>query len=130
MKFYNAVITKTDEAYEVDFPGLDGCLTFGSTWEIAVEMATDVLAGWLTMELEEKGKYPKMLTRVEIKEKGEVVPIPVLSELMQKYETTKRFNVIFPVPFLKKVDTYRGEHSLKRSQLLKVAVSEYMKIHP
>jgi len=44
---YYAVFTKTDEAVEVDFPDLQGCLTFGDDFDEAYEMAVDALAGWL-----------------------------------------------------------------------------------
>lgn len=47
MKYYYAIFIQTDEAIEVEFPDLPGCVTFGETWEEAYENAVDVLAGWL-----------------------------------------------------------------------------------
>lgn len=33
MNHYYAVFKKTTEAIEVEFPDLEGCVTFGSDWE-------------------------------------------------------------------------------------------------
>lgn len=47
MNHYYAVFKKTSEAIEVEFPDLEGCITFGSDWEEALANAEDALAGWL-----------------------------------------------------------------------------------
>jgi len=47
MKYYHAIFTKTEEAVEVEFPDLPGCVTFGDTYDEAYQNAVDVLAGWL-----------------------------------------------------------------------------------
>ena len=52
-----------------------------------------------------------------------------MKKMMQSYETSKRFNVIFPVCALKRVDEFRKEKGLKRSTLLLKAVEEYLENH-
>ncbi len=47
MKSYYAIFRKTSEAIEVEFPDLQGCVTFGRSKDEAMENASDVLAGWL-----------------------------------------------------------------------------------
>ncbi len=47
MKLYYAIFTKSDNAVEVEFPDLPGCVTFGDTFEEAYSNAADVLAGWM-----------------------------------------------------------------------------------
>lgn len=47
MKQYYALFKQTEEAIEVEFPDLPGCVTFGENWDTAIEYATDVLAAWL-----------------------------------------------------------------------------------
>jgi predicted RNase H-like HicB family nuclease len=56
MKAYYAVFKVTNEIVEVYFPDLKGCVTFGDNMEEAINMAEDVLSGYL--EVSEK-KYIK-----------------------------------------------------------------------
>ena len=48
MKYvYPAVFSKEDDAYNVSFPDLPGCLTFGIGMKDATEMAVDALSLYL-----------------------------------------------------------------------------------
>ena len=47
MNHYYAIFKKNFETIEVEFPDLEGCVTFGSDWEEAMANAEDALAGWL-----------------------------------------------------------------------------------
>ena len=44
MNYYYAIFKQTTEAIEVEFPDLEGCVTFGEDWEEALANAEDVLA--------------------------------------------------------------------------------------
>lgn len=56
---YIAVFTPDPSgAYNVFFPELPGCFTYGETLEHAKEMAKEVLELWLE-EMEAQGEYPK-----------------------------------------------------------------------
>lgn len=59
-KGYFAVITreKGGERFEVEFPGLAGCVTFGENFADAVEMARDALDGWLEVSAEHGDVIP------------------------------------------------------------------------
>lgn len=46
---YYSLIHKEDNAFIVNFPDLDGCYTDGRTLGEAIEMAEDVLGGWLLL---------------------------------------------------------------------------------
>jgi metal-responsive CopG/Arc/MetJ family transcriptional regulator len=48
---------------------------------------------------------------------------------MSSYRQLKRFNVIFPVEMLKKIDRYRKSKGLKRSIFLQKAAEEYLQQH-
>ena len=61
---YPAIFIKEDDAYNVNFPDIDGCYTFGNSFEKAIEMAKDVLSLML-LELEESGEtIPKPFSSI------------------------------------------------------------------
>lgn len=59
-KGYFAVITQEDGGgrFEVEFPGLAGCVTFGDSFEEAIDMARDALEGWLEVSTEHGDAIP------------------------------------------------------------------------
>ncbi len=125
MRYYYAVFKKTSEAIEVEFPDLSGCVTFGKDWEDALENAGDVLAGWLAHAepqfIKEPSKHDELAHL-----KGELVPISVNEEVIVSYQKLKRFNVIFPVDVLKRIDVFRKKAGLKRSTFLQRAAEQYL----
>jgi metal-responsive CopG/Arc/MetJ family transcriptional regulator len=50
-------------------------------------------------------------------------------KIIDSYQETQRFNVIFPAKTLKKVDDFRKKQGLKRSTFLQRAVEEYLQHH-
>jgi predicted RNase H-like HicB family nuclease len=129
MKHYYALFKKTDEAVEVEFPDLQGCFTFGSDWEEALENSEDVLAAWLVNAESEFIKEPSKHSELEYLSDGELVPILVDENIMASYRKLKRFNVIFPAEMLKQIDTFRKKKGLKRSTFLQKAAEEYLQQH-
>lgn len=129
MKHYYALFKKTDEAIEVEFPDLQGCFTFGSNWEEALENAEDVLAAWLVNTEPEFIKEPSKHNELERLSGGELVPILVDENIMASYRKLKRFNVIFPAEMLKQIDKFRRKKGLKRSTFLQKAAEEYLQQH-
>ena len=129
MKHYYALFKKTDEAVEVEFPDLQGCLTFGSDWEEALENAEDALAAWLVSAESEFIKEPSKHHALEHLANGELVPILVDENMMASYRKLKRFNVIFPAEMLKQIDKFRKKKGLKRSTFLQKAAEEYLQQH-
>lgn len=129
MKYYYAIFKKTDEVIEVEFPDLQGCLTFGSDWEEALKNAEDVLAAWLVSAESEFIKQPSKHHELEHLPDGELVPILVNENIMASYQKSKRFNVIFPAEVLKQIDKFRKKKGLKRSTFLQKAAEEYLQQH-
>lgn len=130
MKYY-AILRETLNAVEVEFPDLEGCVTFGKNWDEAIENASDVLAGWLACAEAHFVKKPSSFE--ELKHLGgTLMPIVVDQGTRERYEDlgAKRFNVIFPANILSKVDAFRKEVGLKRSKLLQQAVEEFLHAHP
>ena len=127
MKYYYAIFHKANDAVEVTFPDLEGCVTFGVTWDEAVENATDVLAGWLANAEPRFVKKPSSFEELRAQFKmGQIIPIPIDERIKQSYEEMKRFNVILPSGLLARLDEFRTKKGLKRSTLLKIAAEEYL----
>ncbi len=127
MKYYYAIFKHSNNAVEVEFPDLSGCVTFGDNWDEAMENATDVLAAWLANAEIQFVKKPSAFQDLEKKYKtAKLVPIALDEKILASYEELKRFNVIFPSRLLKKVDDFRKRTGLKRSTLLKIATEEYL----
>lgn len=76
MKYYYAVFTETENAVEVEFPDLPGCLTFGDTYDEAYENAVDVLAGWLANAEPQFIRRPSAYKELEhLADK--IIPVPL-----------------------------------------------------
>jgi predicted RNase H-like HicB family nuclease len=128
MKHYYALFKKTTKAVEVEFPDLEGCITFGKNWEEALENAEDVLAAWLANADNKFIKDASKHHELEYLE-GELVPVTVNEKILESYQKLKRFNVIFPVEVLRRVDAFRKKVGVKRSTFLQKAVEEYLNHH-
>ena len=104
MKGYYAVFVQTDEAVEVIFPDLEGCVTCGDDMEDAYEMAVDVLAGYLEHADEKYKKNPSNYKEISSKYNETIMKIPVEASIMLEYEEKKRVNVSFPKSILDRID--------------------------
>ncbi len=125
MKCYYAVFKETNQAIEVEFPDLEGCVTFGSDWDEAIKNAIDVLAGWLANAEPQFIRPPSSHKDLE-KYNGILIPIPVDNEILEKYQELKRINIILPSAILKRIDSFRKKRGLKRSTFLQKASEEYL----
>jgi len=128
MNYYYATFIQRNGSVEVDFPDLAGCVTFWDTWEGAYENAVDVLAGWLANADQQFVKGPSSREKLEGLAE-DIITVPVDEKIMQHYEASKRFNVIFPASALVRVDAFRKAKGLKRSALILKAVEEYLENH-
>ncbi|MCK5539835.1 MAG: type II toxin-antitoxin system HicB family antitoxin [Deltaproteobacteria bacterium] len=127
MEFYYAVFKQENDNVLVSVPDVEICETFGSSWESAYEMAVDALAACLS-EPETIVHAKSSKEHLQAENPGtEIVPIPVDESIKKRYAKTKRFNVIFPEELLTRVDEYRVNAGMKRSQLLATAAEKYLK---
>lgn len=127
MKYYYAIFKHSKDSVEVEFPDLEGCVTFGEDWDEALGNATDVLAAWLANAESQYIKEPSTFKELTKKCKGEkLIPIALDEKILESYEELKRINIILPSRLLKKVDSFRKKSGLKRSTLLKIATEEYL----
>jgi predicted RNase H-like HicB family nuclease len=127
MKYYYAIFKHSKNAIEVEFPDLPGCVTFGNTWDEALENATDVLAAWLANAEPKFVKEASSFAKLSKQFKNEkLIPIALDERIFESYEELKRINIIMPSRLLKKVDEFRKRAGLKRSTLVKIATEEYL----
>jgi predicted RNase H-like HicB family nuclease len=52
--------------YTVTVPALPGCVSYGKTFEEALEMAKDAMGGWLAVAQEEGVDIPEPFLKIEI----------------------------------------------------------------
>ena len=128
MKQYYAIFKRTKNAVEVQFPDLEGCVTFGKDWDEAYENAIDALAAWLANAQLSFVRPPSTHKSLE-NLKAELVPIPIDEKIIESYENLKRINIIIPLTTLEKIDGYRKKVGLKRSTFLQRAAEEYLLNH-
>ncbi len=128
MKHYYAIFKKTSEAVEVEFPDLEGCVTFGKDGEEALENAEDVLSAWLShaeqQDIKEPSKHDDLIHLSK-----NLVPIGVNEKIIDFYTELKRFKVIFPKKTLESIDKAIKKIGLKRSIFLQKAAEEYLHSH-
>ena len=125
-KYYYGIFTEEGRNTLVSIPDVEVCETFGSTFDEAYENAIDALAACLSVP---ETIIHKRTSRKALEKKyknAQIIPVPVDQKIIKTYEASKRFNVIFPESLLREVDEFRAQKSLKRSQLLAVAVEKYM----
>ena len=52
--------------YTITVPSLPGCISYGETFEKAMEMVKDAMEGWLAVAIEEGVPIPDQLEAIEI----------------------------------------------------------------
>lgn len=130
MKHYYALFKETSTAIEVEFPDLPGCVTYADNWDEAIDNAIDVLGGWLAHAEQTFVKPASTHKELEhLSAEGTLVPIPVDKRVIESYQELKRFNVIFPLAILHRIDKFRRSKGVKRSTFLLKAAEEYLDRH-
>jgi len=118
---YYAIFEETNEAIEVYFPDLKGCVTFGDTMEEAFEMAVDALAGWLQESEPQFIKKPSDFKTIKSHYSGKnvfIMRIPVDERIKRKYEKKQRLNISIPASIVKKIDLAAKERGVNRSEFI------------
>lgn len=117
---YPAVISKSGGSFLVEFPGLEGCLTEGNTFEDAVTNAEAALNGWLESNYERNLKVndPERCLKLSKKKarghKIEMIPVALVLSLA------------YQMRFSRKEDGNRSLQNL--ANLMQVSQQMYSKI--
>lgn len=133
---YLAFIYSEDDnsAYNVIFPDLEGCCTFGESFEEAVEMAEEAMFGWLETYKENSSKYPKpnkLAYFTDDKKRELEIPLNAIPQFIEyKQPKAERINITIRSDILKEIDNYTKSHHISRSAFLQeAAVKAIYKLH-
>ena len=101
MKHYYALFKKTNKAVEVEFPDLQGCVTFGKIGKSIRERRSVLIRLTNAEAIHQRTFRASWLSSI----KGELCLYPWM-KILYSYRKLKRFNVIFPAKVLQ-IDTFR-----------------------
>ena len=121
---YYAVFDYEDGNYNVSFPDLPGCLTFGETMSEALRMAKDALEGHLLVMEDYKDDIPNPSEPADIAltENSLLIPIEVDTQLVRFKEENKSIKKTLTIP--KYLNILGEENGINFSQLLKDALEQ------
>ena len=122
MSIYTAVLTCTDEGYDVEFPDVPGAITYGETIEEAIRSAKDALGGCLCVYQDENEPLPEPRTPDQIPVQSGQFPVAIDFDLAEYRRQTDsravRKNVSIPAWM-----AYQAEQrGINCSQLLQEAL--------
>ncbi len=58
--------TESEGGYTITVPSLPGCISYGETFEKAMEMIKDAMEGWLAVAKEEGMPIPDQFESIEV----------------------------------------------------------------
>lgn len=58
--------SEPEGGYTISVPSLPGCISYGSTFEEAIEMIKDAMAGWLAVAREEGLSIPEQFEAIQL----------------------------------------------------------------
>lgn len=100
MYLYPALFEKEGHSYNVSFPDLPGCLTFGDSMAEALHMAQDALEGYLIILEDDKEVIPSPSNPFTILARNNqiVVPVEANTALAREKEETKLIKKTLTIP--------------------------------
>ena len=60
--------SEPEGGYAVSVPSLPGCISYGKSFEEAIDMVKDAMAGWLAVAREEGVPIPEQFERIRLDE--------------------------------------------------------------
>jgi len=118
----------TKETYNVTFPDLQGCHTFGENLEDAIEMAQDALCLWLYHHEQDNLPIPAATSPSKIKVTGDdfVTAISVDTEYYHRFYSKKLVKKTLNIPMWLNEQAERA--NINFSQTLQKALKEELHI--
>ena len=129
MKYvYTAVFNlepKTKETYNVTFPDLPGCHTFGENLNDALDMAQDALCLWLYHMEQEKKEIPTATPPPKIQVTGDdfVTAVSVDTEFYRRFYSTKLVRKTLNIPM------WLNEQAIKADVNFSGILTDALKAH-
>lgn len=121
---YPAIIKCEENVYDVRFPDIENCFTFGKSLEDALDSANDVL-GLCLYDMEQdniKIKEPSKIEDIKLNENESIAWISVWMTPVRDKIDNKSIKKTVTIP--KWVNDIGVEHNLNFSQLLQSAIKE------
>lgn len=140
MYFYFAQFMPAEDqfdVYNVSFPDLPGCVTFGKGLNEAMSMAIDALTGYLEVEMDEGNEIPAASDMETARAKAEeenreldILPqegtMYLLVPAEPKLEPFVRLNISMQPRLLSLVDRKAKEAGMTRSGFIAAAARDYL----
>lgn len=140
MQYYFAQFLPDEEqpdVYNVSFPDLPGCVTFGTGLDEAMTQAMDALTAYLEVEMARGEKIPEASDMETARAKAEaedkqldIPPHPGTLYLLVPADPAPepfiRLNISMQPRLVAKIDRYAKECGMTRSGLLAAAAREYI----
>lgn len=132
MKYvYTAVFSLeegTTDTYNVSFPDLPGCNTFGEGLNDAIEMAKDALCLWLYSKEQDKETIPTATPPSKIKVAGDdfITAISVDTDTYRRYYENKAVKKTLTIPSW--LNEQAEQANINFSQTLQKALKEELHI--
>lgn len=124
---YMATFTEEPEGgFTVSFFDLPGCITYGETWEEALDMAEDALAHWLADQPEAIFASSFQQLKAQLPPQSQLVPVHVNQKLVSGYSKTVRVNISLPSQQLDEIDKKAKAQGLSRSEFLAKAAMAFV----
>lgn len=100
MYIYPALFEKEGNFYNVSFPDLPGCLTFGESMSEALHMAQDALEGYLIVLEDDQEDIPSPSSPFTIPARNNqiIVPIEANTDLAREKEEAKLIKKTLTIP--------------------------------
>lgn len=98
LKVYPAIFHHEAEQYWVEFPGLDGCNTCGSTLEETMELAQEALGLYLVSLLEDGHQLPECMDLNDIEAPSDGLVSYVSSNIDQYRKNVKAVKKTVSIP--------------------------------
>ena len=121
LSVYPAIFHMEKEEYWVEFPGLDGCNTCGSSLEEAIELAQEALGLYLVSIVEDGHSLPEVLRIEDIKAPvGDIVNY-VATDMDKYRKNTKAVKKTLSIP------AWLAEEAEKKNLSLSKVLQEGLK---
>lgn len=117
---YPAIISKFEGSFLVEFPGLEGCLTEGESYDEALYNAKEVLNGWL------ESNYERNLTVKDPEDCFKLAVKILKKEILAKIPVNPVLALAYQMRFSRKNDGNRSLQEL--ADLMKMSQQNYSKV--
>jgi predicted RNase H-like HicB family nuclease len=127
VKFFVAVIERSEDGFFASFPDVPGCISAGATAQEAAANAEEALRGHLTLALEHNEALPEPSSLDAVAVDPDVEEVARVLVRFDVPAKSVRVNITLSEDLLAEVDRFAKGHGFTRSGLLAQAVREHIR---